>query len=63
MRQTRYPRMVLSLIVIVIWLVLDRREPFRSHFWLTLLGSGMSAVAVGLFIYWLSRRKSGNPAA
>jgi preprotein translocase subunit SecF len=62
--RTRFSRVVLSLIVIVIWVVLYRCvEPFRSHFGLTILGSGMSAIVAGLIVYWLSRRKYSGPAA
>lgn len=59
--QTRYPRLILTVVVILIWVVLDRLEPFRSNFWLTLLGSGLSAIIAGLIIYWLYRRQPGSP--
>jgi hypothetical protein len=62
MSQTRYPRIALFLLLIVVWVVLDRREPFRSHFGLTLLGSGVSAIIGGLVVYWLSPRKHGPVA-
>jgi NhaP-type Na+/H+ and K+/H+ antiporter len=53
-------RIAVSLIVIVTWVVLDRKEPFRSHFELTLLGSGVSAVVGGLALYFVARRKQST---
>jgi hypothetical protein len=43
----------------VIWVILDRKEPFRSHFWLTMLCAGASAVLmfVGFVLVGLIRRR------
>lgn len=57
MRRTLFLRLVLLSALIIIWVILDRKfELFRSHFWLTLLGSGVSAVGVGLIAYGIGRR-------
>jgi multisubunit Na+/H+ antiporter MnhC subunit len=61
MRKTRSVRIILSLLLIGIWVALDQREPFRSHFGLTLLGSGVSAIVVGGVVYLLGRRKLEEP--
>jgi len=61
MLRTRYTRAALSLLVIVIWVVLDRREPFRSHFGLTVLGSGITMIVIGLLVYLIGRRERNRP--
>jgi len=56
MNRTRHPRTALLLVLVAVWVVLDQKEPFRSHFGLTLLGCGLSAGIAGLFLYWLGSR-------
>ena len=63
MSKTRIPRIAITFIVIAVWEALDRREPFRSHLGLTLLGIGVSAIIGAILLYMLGRRKRGEPAA
>jgi hypothetical protein len=52
----RYVKVLASLPVIVVWVILDRREPFHSHFWLTLAGCGVSAGLWGLILWFVELR-------
>lgn len=63
--QTRLPRIAALILLIPIWVVLSRYEPFRSHMWMAFLGSVVSGIIAGIFIYWYwsSRKKRGSPAA
>ena len=62
MSRNRYPWVALYVLLTLLWVVLDRYEPFRSHFALTMLGSGLSAVVGGVIVYRVRRTKNGGSA-
>ncbi len=50
---------VIAVISVGFVTIQERVEPFRSHFWLTLLGVIFLGVAAALLKYWLERRRAG----
>jgi hypothetical protein len=53
----RYVKALVWLPLVVIWVVLDQREPFRSHFWLTVVCALASATPIAIAIAIFQHRK------